>query len=83
MIKIEKIYTGVKDINNKKIYIGDTVKYVYYRCSKISYESIRTVVWGYDEDEKKEGFMLGGSLLETYGKYDNKKEKETLEVISS
>jgi YopX protein. len=80
---IERIYTGVDDINNVKIYAGDKVKYTYYRCSRVSYESVHTVKWGYDEDEKKEGWILGGSLLETYGKHNNKKEKETLEVVSS
>lgn len=79
---MERVYTGIKDINNVKIYSGDKVKYTYYRCGQIRHQAIHIVEWGYDEEENKEGWMSGGSLLETYGKYDNKKDRETIEVIT-
>lgn len=37
---------------------------------------------GYYKEEDREVWMVGGSLISTYGKYDSNKVKEVLEVIS-
>lgn len=78
-----KIYTGINDVHGNKIYSNDKVKYSYFRCSRLSHINICIVEWGYDEVEKREGWMAGGDLIETIGRNNNKKEIEILEVLNS
>lgn len=78
---MNRVYTGIKDCNGKPIYSDDKVKYTYLRCGKVGFENICSVEWGYDDVEQKEGWIIGGSLLDTIGKYDTKKSKEIIEVI--
>lgn len=78
---MKRVSTNIKDCNGREIFSTDVLKYTYYRCGKVSYTSTGNIEWG--EEDGVEGWLIGGALLSSIGKFDTKKDKETIEVVSS